>query len=101
MSVFDQAGSDRDWWKWMPFCEGEDDEAVDVDSSMPEPLCLLIDTAYSQSCSSRVEVLGLGRQLERERQVGRGAETDRPEGEEEEPMLQGGFSDPDHFSQLR
>lgn len=85
----------------MPFCEGEDDEAVDVDSSMPEPLCLLIDTAYSQSCSSRVEVLGLGRQLERERQAGRGAETDRSGGEEGEPMLQGAFSDPDHFSQLR
>ncbi|XP_013990296.1 intraflagellar transport protein 122 homolog isoform X2 [Salmo salar] len=91
----------KDWWKWMPFCEGEDDEAVDVDSSMPEPLCLLIDTAYSQSCSSRVEVLGLGRQLERERQAGRGAETDRSGGEEGEPMLQGAFSDPDHFSQLR
>ncbi|XP_041711799.1 intraflagellar transport protein 122 homolog isoform X3 [Coregonus clupeaformis] len=91
----------KDWWKWMPFCEGEDDEAVDVDSSMPEPLCLLIDAAYSQSCSSRVEVLGLGRQLERERQAGRGAETERSGGEEGEPLLQGAFSDPDHFSQLR
>lgn len=60
--MFDQASSDRDWWKWMPFCE-EEDEAVDVDSSMPEPLCLLTDAPYSQSrqsCSSRVERLGLG-----------------------------------------
>ncbi|CAB1329306.1 unnamed protein product [Coregonus sp. 'balchen'] len=42
--MFDQASSDRDWWKWMQFCE-----AVDVDSGMPEPLCLLTDAPYSQT----------------------------------------------------
>jgi hypothetical protein len=62
--MFDQASSDRDWWKWVPFCEEEDDEAVevDLDSSMPEPLCLLTDAPYSQSrqsCISRVEHLVL------------------------------------------
>ncbi|XP_028979707.2 intraflagellar transport protein 122 homolog isoform X3 [Esox lucius] len=88
----------KDWWKWMPFCEGEDDQAVDVDSNLSEFLCLFTGATYSQGSDSRVESLEPGRQLEVERQTGRRG-TYRFGGEGEY-MLQGVLLDPDLCSQL-
>lgn len=83
----------------MPFCEAEDDNAVDERSL--EQLYLLADATWCQSRQSSTVGL-LDGQLEVERQAGSGIERDGSEGEETaETLLQEVISDPDYCSQLR
>ena len=83
----------------MPFCEAEDDDAVD-ERSLQQPY-LLADAPCCQSRQSSTVGL-LDEQLEVETQAGSGIERDGSGGEETaEPLLQEVISDTDYYSQLR